>query len=88
MEVAKVIDGQVLAVGHYREISDLTQPPTDEQLADQNVLVGWPDRCGVPDRCWYRDDVCVRQSVCRLIPEFSSCRGFAPEPVYLRRKKP
>lgn len=38
MEVAKVIDGQVLAVGHYRDITDLTHPPTDEQLADRNLF--------------------------------------------------
>ena len=38
MEVAKVIDGQVLEVGHYRDISDLCHPPTDEQLADRNLF--------------------------------------------------
>jgi hypothetical protein len=38
MEVAKVIDGQVLEVGHYRDISDLTHPPTDEQLADRHLF--------------------------------------------------
>jgi tryptophan 2,3-dioxygenase len=37
MEVAKVIDGQVLAVGHYRDVSDLMQVPTDEQLSDRNL---------------------------------------------------
>lgn len=37
MEVAKVIDGQVLVVGHYRDITDLTHPPTDEQLSDRNL---------------------------------------------------
>lgn len=38
MEVAKVIDGKVLEIGHYRDISDLTHPPTDEQLADRNLF--------------------------------------------------
>lgn len=38
MQVAKVIDGKVLEVGHYRDISDLTHPPTDEQLADRNLF--------------------------------------------------
>ncbi len=37
MEVAKVIDGQVLEVGHYRDITDLTHPPTEEQLSDRNL---------------------------------------------------
>lgn len=37
MEVAKVINGQVLEVGHYRDITDLTHPPTEEQLSDRNL---------------------------------------------------